>query len=82
MRDKDNGLSITLTRAALAVLEEVRRDSWPVKPTPDANGLFQVDLPTPLLERLHAVSYSNETASQVIVRAYREGKFTQPLGSP
>jgi hypothetical protein len=72
-------MSLSLTRGALAVLEEIRQDRWAVKPVAGVDGLFLVTVSEKIVQRLQAVAQPNENPSALILRAYREGKFAQPL---
>lgn len=74
----DGKTYLALTRGAMAVLEEVRREPWAEKPTYGVDGYFVVVIPQSTVEMLHQFVGPTESPSDAILRAYREGRFPQP----
>ncbi len=78
---------VALNRAALAVIEEIRQERWTEKPSfvkcgnTDWDGMCVVPISEEVYEQIKKVSRPDESPSALIVRAYREGKFSQPLSS-
>lgn len=66
---------ISLTQAALAVLEEHRRDRWTQRPVKLAGGDFDVPVFQASLDALDEFRVGDESYSDAILRAHRAGRI-------